>query len=210
MKFLTTLSICTAPALLLLATSAMGQSQGDVKKADKKLGVTIAVNALSIDSQNTTDQGLGGSAFGLDIAGNYYVNRNFVASLGFGVANIKDNEEFSQQVIATNLFGSEIESAKSTVRSFPLFAEVSYHSLTNSANGLGYRLGAGLTHFVGTERSISKCSDCRSEDLSIDGGPYLTAGVIFQRKKSLKLGVSARQYVSGDVKSGILFWIETR
>lgn len=206
MKLSRKLLAYAAPVLLMLTTSLPAQPRDDIGKTGWETSMGLSVFAM--DSENAAEQGLGESAFGLEIAGNYFFKRSVVASLGFGVVNIKDKEKFTQQVTVTDLFGSDVESAKSSVTSFPLFAEISYRSLADNDNGLGYRLGAGLTQFVLTERSISKCIGCRSDELSIDGGAYVTAGASFNRSNSSKFGVSIRQYVSGDVKTSVLLWLE--
>lgn len=206
MKFIT--ALLTVSVSLLLATTAVGQTQNDISKKTKKWRTSMSISALSLDSENTSSQGLGETAFGLDIAGNYYFSPKLITTLGFGIANIKDNEDFSQTVTVTSLFGSDTENAKSSVTSFPVFAEISYRSLSPSDPGYGYGVGAGFTQFLGTERSISRCIGCRSEDVTIDGGAYLTASAYFNTGRSSKFGLSARQFVSGDVRTSILLWIE--
>ena len=208
MKFVA--ALLTLSATLLLATPTLGKTQSGFSENARKWRASMGLSAFSLGSANTDNQGLGESAFGVDIAGNYYFSPKLVTSLGFGVLNIKDNEKFSQDVTVTNLFGSNNERAKSSVTTFPLFAELSYRSLAARSSGYGYSVGAGLTHFAGTERSISSCIGCRSDELTIDGGAYLTAGAFYNKSRSSKFGISARQYISGDVKASILLWLEIK
>jgi hypothetical protein len=150
-------ALLTFSLTLLLATTAVAETQTDIPNNTKKWRAFMQVSALSLDSENLSDQGLGETAFGLELGGNYHFSPKLITTLGFGIANIKDNEEFSQTVSVTSLFSSNTENAKSSVTAVPLFAEVSYRSLSPSDTGYGLGVGARYMQFVATERSISRC-----------------------------------------------------
>jgi hypothetical protein len=55
---------------------------------------------------------------------------------------------------------------------------------------------------LASERGISNCSNCYSEDIEIDGGIYGVLGV-GQTLGSLDLSVQFQQYLSGDLDNTI-------
>lgn len=55
----------------------------------------------------------------------------------------------------------------------------------------------GINFMIYSERSIALCDDCYSEDIDVDGGVYLKAGLV-KDTGAFNLGIHAKTYVTGD------------
>jgi hypothetical protein len=61
-----------------------------------------------------------------------------------------------------------------------------------------FSVRGGVSGILGSERSISNCRNCYSEDIEIDGGVYGVLG-IGQTLGNLDLSLQFQQYFSGDL-----------
>ena len=61
--------------------------------------------------------------------------------------------------------------------------------------------GGGLSGIFFSERSISSCSNCYSEDIDIDGGLYGVLGV-GHKLGYFDIGLQFHQYFTGDLDNG--------
>jgi len=203
-KFLLT---CVLPAFVMM-TLGVGQARATQDLRRPALTGAIGLTYVTFDSDSMEQQGLGDSAFGVDIKGAYQFSPILAAGFGLGVLRFRDKEEFSQDVVVTNIFGSETDTLTSSATAITLFAELNYQ--IPSTSSVRFRLGAGYGGVTGADRDIENCSNCRSEDLDIEGGAYLTAKALFNTYNSERLGygISVRQYLSGDMSNNISFWLE--
>jgi len=164
---------------------------------------SLALSYLTVTSTAAEAQGLGGSGFSMDLAGNYQFNRNFGGTLGFSMVRFEDNSGFSQQVV--DQF-NDVTVAESAATAIPLFAEIYYQDSLPVSSGWQYRLGTGYTAITGASRDIANCVDCFSDEFEIEGGGYLSASIGKSLNMASSVGVSAKQYVSGDLENGVMLW----
>jgi len=191
-----------------LCLSLPGHAFGSESITDERgWRISVGLTYGLLDEDEVEDQGLGDSAFGVDIAVNYYFSSRLVGRIGFGVFTLEDNAAFEQLVETTTIFGSDVETAQSDSNAIPLFVELNYQSAINAVPGVRFRAGAGFTGLVRAERSISNCEDCREDDLDIDGGAFVS-GTVFRHRASSKFGLTVQQYLSGDFRNTISFWYE--
>lgn len=166
----------------------------------------IGLSYLSFDSEALEEEGLGDAGWSVDLKGSYQFARSLLFEFGLGFVQFDDNEEFVQGVLVTDVFGTDAETRNSDASAISVFGEFNYQIPSSSAVRL--RFGAGYSGIANAERDIKNCSNCRSDDLSVEGGPYLTATALFSPADRIGFGVSVRQYVAGDVSNGVHFWLE--
>jgi len=199
-------------ALLLLAflsTNVAAQDRlAEKNQAEKGWRPSLSLTHYKLESGNTTNQGLGDSAYGLDLIGTYYFSSNLAASIGIGVINIEDNNSFSETVESTTPFGSDTETLKSSATGLPLFAEVNYQNTLIANTPLRFRIGGGFKNITNSTRGVINCVECTSDELDIDGGAYANLGAFYTSRKQHKTGVTLKQYFSGDVKNSVILWFE--
>jgi len=148
-------------------------------------------------------QGLGRAAGGIDFATTYYFAPQFAVKLGFGFGGIADDGSYAMTLTSnrgdTDTFNTSIDWSS-------FFTEAFYQS-PERRSGFGYRAGLGYTLIPDTERTIDICGNCPTDTISLDGGVFLSASAFHQYKIG-KLGLSFRQYLSGDVQTGTMLWWE--
>ena len=195
-----------AGSLLLGALALAQESTTDTGQNDQP-GWTGGISVSRIGVDAAPEEGLGDYAVGLDIFGTYHFSNQLIANVGVGYLRFDDKAEFQQQVTVTDLFGSDVETADSTASAIPVFAEINYQS-SQVGDGVRFRVGAGYSHIAAAEREIPKCTDCREEDLSVDGGAFVSASVRFDASARNAYVLSARQYLSGDLTNSVSIWFE--
>lgn len=168
----------------------------------------LGLSQFTLDEMAAAEERIDESAFSLDLFASYYFSSRMVATLGASLLRFDDNAEFSQQVLVTDIFGTEVETATSEASGFQLAAQIEYMTPPLSTLEIQFRGGAGFAAIAGADRSIDNCTDCREEDLDIEGGPFFTASIFKSFSDSFTLGLGGRQYASGDVKSTATFWFE--
>jgi len=132
-----------------------------------------------------------------------YVMESWLISLGFDFLSYDDNAEFSQ--ITEDYFGDR-EDSSSDATGFLLFGAIGpkwqFDDTLLTVQG-------GYAHMVSSERSISYCRNCYSEDIEIEGGVFGRFG-LRQNAGPVALGLNYTQYLnSDDLENNISFSIST-
>lgn len=158
------------------------------------------VDHVTFDKEAAFSQGIEDTATAVGGAAEYYSSTSEkTLSLGINLLFYRDNAAFGQYV---RDYWSGVDYEESDANALMLFVEY----------GPKYRFGqdkmtfvtvrGGLSGIVASERSISNCRNCYSEDISIDGGLYGVLG-IGQTLGSFDLALQFQQYFSGDLDNSI-------
>ena len=172
-----------------------------------KWSAVFSASYLSINAEAAESQGLGNSGFSVEIAASRRIKTNFIASLGVGILRLQDEDTFSQRVV--NSFGSE-EDATSTAGAIPVFGEIAYRRMLSRTSSMHYQLGTGYTAVMAADRGIANCLNCNSEEFSINGGMYLSASTGRNLSGGSSFGITARQYLTGDLENGLMLWWKSK
>lgn len=162
------------------------------------------VDHVTFDEEAAWEEGIEESAMAVGFAGEYYTNTSeMTLSLGASFLFYHDNATFAQYV---EDYWGDIDYEESDASAITLFAEY----------GPKYRFGAdnlsfvvvrgGGTAVLASERSISGCSNCYSEDIDIEGGIYGVVG-IGRTLGALDIGLQFQQYFTGDIDNSVRFKI---
>ncbi|RZA06065.1 MAG: hypothetical protein EOO68_05660 [Moraxellaceae bacterium] len=155
---------------------------------------------ISDDVANRPDVLVGDTATALGVAAEYFTGgNNMTYSVGLNYIFYNDNNEFSQYI---DDYWSGYGYEESDAGGFMAYVEVGpeYHF---GADGLSFfTVRGGYSGIFSSERSISNCDNCYSEDINIDGGAYGVLGV-GRSLGYLNVGVQFQQYFSGDLNNAI-------
>jgi hypothetical protein len=151
---------------------------------------------INIDKEAAAGQWIEDTAFAIGGAAEYYASDSEnTLSLGASFIFYRDNAEFSQYV--EDYWGDE-GYEESDANAFMLFAEYGPKYRFGQDNMSFFSVRGGVSGILGSERSISNCSDCYSEDIEIDGGVYGVLGV-GQTLGAVDISLQFQQYFSGDL-----------
>jgi len=166
------------------------------------------ISHIGFDEEIATAQKIGDTAFSVDLFASYYFSSRLAATAGFGFIQLDDEAAFTQQVVATDIFGSDVETANSDASASQVFGELVY-LLTNASSAVQFKAGVGFGTIASSKRKIDNCTDCREEDIELEGGAYGTASVYTGvADDQYNIGLGGRQYFSGDIKNTATLWFE--
>jgi len=158
------------------------------------------IDHVNIDAEAAWLQGIDEGATAIGFAAERYTNESeMTLSLGASILLYNDNDEFAQYV--RSYWGNESYS-ESDASGLMLFAEYGPKYRFGADNLSFFTVRGGASAILGSERSISNCSNCYSEKIDIDGGVYGLLG-IGQTFGSLDWGLQFQQYFSGDLDNAI-------
>lgn len=158
------------------------------------------VDHVTIDSQAAAEQWIKDSATAIGGAAEYYssTSENTLV-LGASLLFYRDNAEFAQYV---EDYWGDVDYTESDANALMLFAEYGPKYRFGQDNMSFFSVRGGVSGILGSERSISNCRNCYSEDIEIDGGVYGLVG-IGQTLGRLDLSLQFQQYFSGDLDNTI-------
>jgi hypothetical protein len=158
------------------------------------------VDHINIDKEAAFSQGIKDTAIAVGGAAEYYSsNSENTLSLGINVLFYRDNAAFGQYV---DDYWSGVDYEESDANAFMLFAEYGPKYRFGRDNMTFVTIRGGISGILASERSISNCRNCYSEDIEIDGGVYGVIG-IGQTLGRLDLGLQFQQYFSGDLDNSL-------
>lgn len=181
-------------SLLVTSQLALAQSGNQVRQT----GWSWSGHAdhINIDKEAAAEQWIEDTAFAIGGAAEYYASDSEnTLSLGASFIFYRDNAEFSQYV--EDYWGDE-DYEESNANAFMLFAEYGPKYRFGQDNMSFFSVRGGVSGILGSERSISNCSNCYSEDIEIDGGVYGVLG-IGQTLGAVDISLQFQQYFSGDL-----------
>lgn len=187
-------SLLLGSCLLTCSHMALAQSSTPVRQT----GWSWSGHAdhINIDKKAAAEQWIEDTAFAIGGAAEYYASDSEnTLTLGASVLFYRDNAEFSQYV--EDYWGDE-GYEESDANAFMLFAEYGPKYRFGRDNMSFFSVRGGVSGILGSERSISNCRNCYSEDIDIDGGLYGVLG-IGQTLGSIDISLQFQQYFSGDL-----------
>lgn len=158
------------------------------------------VDHVNFDKQAAAEQGIEDSATAIGGAAEYYSSQSENALvLGINVLFYRDNAAFAQYV---EDYWGDIDYSESDANAFMVFAEYGPKYRFGQDNMSFVTVKGGVSGMLYSERAISGCSNCYSEDIDIDGGVYGVLG-IGQTLGNLDLSLQFQQYFSGDLDNSV-------
>jgi len=158
------------------------------------------VDHITIDSEAAAGQFIEDSATAIGGAAEYYSSKTEnTLVLGVNFLFYRDNAEFAQFI---EDYWGDVDYTESDATAFMVFAEYGPKYRFGQDNMSFFTVRGGVSGMLYSERAISYCSDCYSEDIDIDGGVYGVLG-IGQTLGSLDIGLQFQQYFSGDLDNSI-------
>lgn len=158
------------------------------------------VDHITFDSEAAAAEFIEETATAIGGAAEYYSsNSENTLSLGFSLVFYRDNAAFGQYV---EDYWDDVDYEESDANAVMLFAEYGPKYRFGQNNTTFVTVRGGISGILGSERGISNCSDCYSEDIEIDGGVYGLLGV-GQTLGRLDLSLQFQQYLSGDLDNSL-------
>lgn len=158
------------------------------------------VDHITIDSQAAAEQFIEDSATAIGGAAEYYSSKTEnTLVLGMNFLFYRDNAEFAQFI---EDYWGDVDYTESDATAFMLFAEYGPKYRFGQDNMSFFTVRGGVSGMLYSERAISYCSDCYSEDIDIDGGLYGVLG-LGQTLGSLDISLQFQQYFTGDLDNSL-------
>lgn len=158
------------------------------------------VDHVTIDSQAAAEQWIEDTATAIGGTAEYYSSKTEnTLVLGINFLFYRDHAEFAQFVEG---YWGDVDYTESDANAFMVFAEYGPKYRFGQDNMSFFTVRGGVSGMLYSERAISYCSNCYSEDIDIDGGVYGVLG-IGQTLGSLDLSLQFQQYLSGDLDNTI-------
>jgi hypothetical protein len=165
----------------------------------------VFIGQWTLDSETAKKEGVGTSAVVFGLNGEYYFGgKNQSLQFGGGFLSYDDKNDFSVETEGVGWANKGDKSTESSSAS-AIFANFEY--------GVRHRFGphkggyvagrGGFNALFASERSISNCTDCPSQDIDISGGFYGVAAVGFNFTRGFSMDLDYKQFFSGDIKNGI-------
>jgi hypothetical protein len=164
-------------------------------------GFSGYVDNQSIDSKVAEQERVDDSAIVVGFAAERYNSaNNYTLNLGLDILIYDDKAEFTQET--ENTWSGDTENSDSAARGFLLYADYGPRFKFGADNANYFTVRGGFSIMISSDRSIGNCTNCWSEDIDIDGGAYGLLG-IGHSFGSVSLGLQAKQYLTGDLGTGI-------
>ena len=190
--------LVASSCLLICSQLAIAQSGNSAPVRQTGWSFSGHADHVNIDKEAAAEQWIEDSAFAIGGAAEYYSSDSEnTLTLGASILFYRDNAEFSQYV--EDWWGYE-DYEESDANAFMLFAEYGPKYRFGQDNMSFFSVRGGVSGILGSERSISNCSNCYSEDIEIDGGVYGVLGV-GQTLGSIDVSLQFQQYFSGDLNN---------
>lgn len=163
---------------------------------DNTWAFSVAINQTNFDNR-VTYFGIDDSAFGMSFDIDY-ISNNWITTLSTEYLSYDDNAEFSQTVVGQGFINNGDLSDESSDASGLLvgiaIGKLFFFGESNDITVIGQ---VGINAMLYSERSIAFCDNCYSEDIDIDGGAFIKAGVV-KDINQFSFGLHTKFYLSGD------------
>ena len=161
----------------------------------------------SLNSQKARQEGIDDTALALGFIADYRSDSLLITSVGAEILFYDDNNSFSQRVEVVGGFDDgDIRSESSDANAFTVYFETGPRWSLGDNEEAYFSLKGGVETVFLSERSISLCSDCREEDIDIDGGLYLAAAIVRSFNR-VSIGFHYQQFLDDEdgLDSGLRF-----
>jgi hypothetical protein len=153
------------------------------------------VGTMNIDSKVAKQQGIDDSAWTIGLAAERYSSDSSLTFvLGAEFIGYDDMYSFSQETNKGNK-GSDANGEL-------IYAEFGPRVPFGKDSSNYFIAHAGVSGMLSSERGISYCEDCYSEDIDVTGGLYGVLGV-GHSFGNFELGLQFQQYFSGDLDNSL-------
>jgi len=133
--------------------------------------------------------------FGVDVD---YIQNNWITTMSAEYMSYKDNDSFSEYVVGDGWSNKgDVSTEGSDAAGLLIGVATGYMHFLGEDNDVAVIGQVGMNFMAYSERSILLCEDCYSEDIDMDGGLFLKAGIV-KDTGSFNLGIYAKTYLSGD------------
>lgn len=185
---------------LVASQSLFAQTASDAPPRHTGWSWSGHADHVTIDKEAAAREWIEDTAFAIGGAAEYYASDSEnTLSLGASILFYRDDAAFSEYV--EDWWGHE-GYEESDANALMLFAEYGPKYRFGRDNMSFFSARGGVSGILGSERSISNCSNCYSEDIEIDGGVYGVIG-IGQTLGSIDLSLQFQQYFSGDLDNTV-------
>lgn len=194
------LSLLTAVFSLATPTQAQNEEEPYAADRSKTWIYTISFETIGIDKEAAAQEFIKDSAWSINIDAEYFFTSTLSSSIGIGFLSYSDRAGFSQTVQSTF---EGISTESSSADALPIYAEFGYRNFFGHSNRAYWSARAGVSALAASQRGIDNCSDCREEDIDIDGGAYGLAGIGYRVGNTWSIGLQYKQYFSGDLENSV-------
>ncbi len=192
--------ILSAALLSLLISPAFAQDNSENNSQEKWLnssGWGVSLGSISIDPVVAAEGNIGDSA---QYISGYWQGQhdNFLMATGFGFLILDDKLDVSYTT--EDQFGN-VEDSSASASGIDFYFEGGYRYNVAKFN---FDILAGY-EYMSADRSVSNCSDCPSDDITLEAGLYVKPriGVAVNSKWSVEMSYVA--YTAADIESNLGF-----
>ena len=159
-------------------------------------GWMLGIGYYGLDKQNARQQLIGDSATFVKMGWEGQIGM-LVYGVGMNGFLLKDKGSFSERV--EDNFGNR-STESSDADAFGAYGELGVSFAFASSNKFDL---VGGFDILSADRSIGNCSDCRSEDIQLDGGLYLEPRLRMMSDSGFIFSIGYRKYMTGDINGGL-------
>jgi hypothetical protein len=208
------LPILVGTGLLCTASSSIAQIP-NYKAMEQGWAYGGYVSYVGLDKDIARAEGIEDSAYSFSLSGEYLYSNTWVSSLTIDFIIYDDNEEFTQlvaldyddevfeELFGDDVFNRDVSLESSDANAASLSAATGHLFRFGDKDRSSFLLQGGYTHFIYSERSISNCTNCRAEDIDLEGGVFIGARLAYSFD-SIAFGLTGRSYISGDGLSNMV------
>ena len=163
------------------------------------------IQYFSLDPEVTQPLGVGDDAWSVSLSGRAELGPVGFLRLAFGGLLLDDRDQFVEYV-EVERYGrrDRFERESSEVTGYSLSAELGHDFILTPS--LRFTPLVGYSHWS-IDRQIPDCYDCRTEDIDLDGGPWV-APEITLRRWNTNFRFSYQHFLSGNVEDGFRLMFE--
>lgn len=160
--------------------------------------IYLSAGEVALDSKIADSEGVGDKPTYVRFAWEAQKHTGIFGA-GMSIFMYSDHESFSQRVERNYGGGRSTES--SSAEAVNLYGEGGYsHQATDNVY---FDILGGYELVLQSERSISYCSDCYSEDIDVDSGLYITPRMKVIADNGFTFLLAYHHYLSGDAEQGL-------
>lgn len=153
------------------------------------------VDHMTFDDEAAWATGIAENATAVGFSVERFQNTHeYTWSVGMNFIFYNDDDEFIQEICDYYGCGD----SESDANAISVFAEYGPRYRFGADKLSFFTIRGGAAGMLYSERGISNCSNCHSEDINIDGGLYGLIGV-GRTLGAIDVGLQFQQYFSGDI-----------
>lgn len=166
---------------------------------------SLSAGSVTFDTQTAAQEGIDDTGFILGFDAEYLrQGKPLGAVIGFGWVGYGDNRKIVATTIGTGTGNSgDISTESSDASAIEVHGEYGLrHRFGPNKGGFLILRGGYLLNLM-SERAISNCTDCPSEDVDISGGLYALTGIGVNTGETFALGLTYKKFFTGDFDQSV-------